>query len=30
VVRSEIERLLTEHLLDVGNDDRGRVVYREP
>jgi len=30
VVRSDIERLLTEHLLDVGNDDRGRVVYREP
>jgi hypothetical protein len=30
VVRGEIERLLTEHLLDVGNDDRGRVVYREP
>jgi TM2 domain-containing membrane protein YozV len=30
VVRSEIERLLAEHLLDVGNDERGRVVYREP
>jgi len=30
VVRSEIERLLAEQLLDVGNDDRGRVVYREP
>ena len=29
-VRSEIERLLLEHLLDVGNDERGRVVYREP
>jgi hypothetical protein len=29
-VRSEIERLLSEHLLDVGNDERGRVVYREP
>jgi hypothetical protein len=29
-VRSEIERLLGEHLLDVGNDERGRVVYREP
>jgi TM2 domain-containing membrane protein YozV len=30
VVREEIERLLQEHLLDVGNDVRGRVVYREP
>jgi TM2 domain-containing membrane protein YozV len=30
VVRGEIERLLGEHLLDVGNDERGRVVYREP
>ena len=29
-VRAEIERLLHEHLLDVGNDERGRVVYREP
>jgi hypothetical protein len=29
-VRGEIERLLGEHLLDVGNDERGRVVYREP
>jgi hypothetical protein len=29
-VREEIERLLHEDLLDVGNDDRGRVVYREP
>ena len=29
-VRSEIDRLLLEHLLDVGNDERGRVVYREP
>ena len=29
-VRSEIDRLLGEHLLDVGNDVRGRVVYREP
>jgi hypothetical protein len=29
-VRGEIERLLREHLLDVGNDERGRVVYREP
>jgi TM2 domain-containing membrane protein YozV len=30
VVRGEIERLLAEHLLDVGNDERGRVIYREP
>lgn len=30
VVRAEIERLLAEHLLEVGNDERGRVVYREP
>jgi len=29
-VRSEIERLLHAHLLDVGNDAQGRVVYREP
>lgn len=29
-VRQEIERLLVQHLLDVGNDERGRVVYREP
>jgi hypothetical protein len=29
-VREEIERLLLEHLLDVGNDERGRIVYREP
>lgn len=29
-VRSEIERLLHAELLDVGNDERGRVVYREP
>jgi hypothetical protein len=26
----EIEKLLVAHLLDVGNDERGRVVYREP
>jgi TM2 domain-containing membrane protein YozV len=26
----EIERLLGAQLLDVGNDERGRVVYREP
>ncbi|MEB3324713.1 MAG: NINE protein [Cyanobacteriota bacterium] len=26
----EIEKLLVANLLDVGNDDRGRVVYREP
>lgn len=30
VVRAEIQRLLIGELLDVGNDDRGRVVYREP
>lgn len=30
IVRAEIERLLLQHLLDVGNDERGRVVYREP
>ncbi|MEB3349019.1 MAG: NINE protein [Cyanobacteriota bacterium] len=29
-ISSEIERLLHEHLLDVGNDRLGRVVYREP
>jgi TM2 domain-containing membrane protein YozV len=29
-VRSEIQRLLEIQLLDVGNDSRGRVVYREP
>ena len=29
-VRAEIEVLLNEQLLDVGNDERGRVVYREP
>lgn len=30
VVREEIQRLLHGELLDVGNDERGRVVYREP
>jgi TM2 domain-containing membrane protein YozV len=30
VVSGEIERLLHAQLLDVGNDLRGRVVYREP
>lgn len=30
VVREEIQRLLHSELLDVGNDERGRVVYREP
>lgn len=30
MVRAEIERLLQAELLDVGNDERGRVVYREP
>lgn len=29
-VGAEIERLLHLDLLDVGNDERGRVVYREP
>jgi TM2 domain-containing membrane protein YozV len=29
-VRAEIERLLHAHLLEVGNDERGRVVYSEP
>jgi TM2 domain-containing membrane protein YozV len=29
-VSAEIERLLQAQLLDVGNDARGRVVYREP
>ncbi|EDY37383.1 TM2 domain protein [Cyanobium sp. PCC 7001] len=29
-LRSVIERLLHAHLLDVGNDERGRVIYREP
>ena len=29
-IAAEIERLLHAHLLDVGNDERGRVVYREP
>ena len=29
-VTAEIERLLHAGLLDVGNDERGRVVYREP
>lgn len=29
-LHQEIEKLLGAHLLDVGNDERGRVVYREP
>ncbi len=29
-VREQIEALLREHLLDIGNDERGRIVYREP
>ncbi len=29
-VREEVERLLLEQLLDVANDARGRVIYREP
>jgi TM2 domain-containing membrane protein YozV len=29
-VSAEIQRLLHADLLDVGNDERGRVIYREP
>lgn len=29
-LRGAIDRLLHDHLLEVGNDVRGRVVYREP
>ncbi len=29
-LQQEIDKLLHVHLLDVGNDERGRVVYREP
>jgi hypothetical protein len=29
-VRDEIQRLLHAELLDVGNDERGRVIYKEP
>lgn len=29
-VNAEIQRLLEIQLLDVGNDQRGRVIYREP
>lgn len=29
-LQQEIDKLLEVHLLDVGNDERGRVVYREP
>lgn len=29
-LQREIEKLLQLELLDVGNDERGRVVYREP
>jgi TM2 domain-containing membrane protein YozV len=29
-LQEEIDKLLEMHLLDVGNDERGRVVYREP
>ena len=29
-IRAEIEKLLIADLLHVGNDERGRVVYREP
>jgi hypothetical protein len=30
VLSEEIQRLLQAELLDVGNDERGRVIYREP
>jgi hypothetical protein len=29
-LQQEIDKLLQAHLLDVGNDERGRVIYREP
>ena len=29
-LRAEIDRLLHGDLLDVGNDERGRLIYREP
>jgi TM2 domain-containing membrane protein YozV len=29
-LRAEIQRLLQSDLLDVGNDARGRLIYREP
>ncbi|MFN9548406.1 MAG: NINE protein [Cyanobacteriota bacterium] len=29
-LHGEIEKLLLAELLDVGNDERGRVIYREP
>lgn len=29
-LQQEIERLLAGHLLEIGNDERGRVIYREP
>lgn len=29
-LQQEIDKLMQVHLLDVGNDERGRVVYREP
>lgn len=29
-LQREIDKLMGLHLLDVGNDERGRVVYREP
>jgi hypothetical protein len=29
-LQEEIDKLLQMHLLDVGNDERGRVIYREP
>jgi TM2 domain-containing membrane protein YozV len=30
LLHQEIEKLLATDLLEVGNDERGRVVYREP
>jgi len=29
-LQEEIDKLMKLHLLDVGNDERGRVIYREP
>ncbi|MEB3258145.1 MAG: NINE protein [Cyanobacteriota bacterium] len=29
-LQQEIDKLLEGHLLDVANDERGRVIYREP
>ena len=30
VLRPELERLLDQLMLEVGNDSEGRIVYREP